>query len=1173
LRDLVDRTLEAADYRTGIRYASRLLEMDPLLEETHRQLMRLLAYDGQRGAALNQYEACRAILDRELGVEPDEATAQLYEEIQAGDLADVRLRAARPVAVPASQPGFLTAPPAKPERPVFVERESELARLDRFLQAAGEGHGGVVLVSGGPGVGKSALLQEFGRRAMGADPQLLVASCSCNAYSGVGDPYLPFREIMSMLTGDVEGRWAAGSISSEHARRLWNALPTVGQALMEDGPDLPGVLVGERALFARGAAAASGQPEWLRWLGERLEREPARAEGLRQDHLFDQLTRTLHRLAEKHSLLLILDDLQWADSASTGLLFHLGRRLQGSRILIAGAYRPEEVAIHPEEGRQPLEKLLHEFKRQYGDVWLDLDRIGELENRRFVDALLDTEPNRLPNRFRDQLFQHTAGHPLFTIELLRTMQERGDLVSDHAGQWMEGAGLDWHTLPPRVEGVIEERVERLDRESRELLSVAAVEGSRFAVQVLARVRGTGERQVGQILARELEQRHRLVVEDGIESLNGHTHYFRFQHVMFQQYVYDRLSAVERELLHGEVARVLEELCHDEPERMAVELGRHWLQAANEERALPYLLKAGDQARAVYAHEEAESYYRQAIEILRSQGKDEPAARTLMKLALVYTAGFRSAEAQQAYQEAFALWEPLRHTASHQPQRPSGQVLRFAVERPPALDPGLAGDDMSVFLAAQLFEGLVRIGEDHNVLPALAQRWQVLDGGSRYVFTLRPGASWSDGSPLTAADFAYAWKRNLTPSTGSPVAHLLFPVRNAGAFNEGHLDEPDEVGVTGLDERTLEVRLEGPSAYLPYLLAYPVAYPLPRWAVEGHDEDWMAASTRVTNGPFLLAEWIPGESMLLTRNPHYGGPVPGNVERVECSCYSDYDAALGAYEVDRVDAVSLFNADSATVARARAAYGHELVFFPQPVTFFLLFRADRRPFDDARVRRAFALALDRRALARDALQDPRLPATGGFVPPGMAGHSPDIGLPYDPREARRLLSEAGYPDGRGFPPVTWLHTTRSEGDRTVPFLQRSLHENLNLDLRADTLPWGPFLERVGHDPAHLTLLGYGADYPDPDSMLRVTFHSSTGTSTAGWKHSRFDALVETAAQTVDHAKRMQLYREADRILVAEEAAVVPLSYGRGRILAKPWVSLPRTLSTSMPLKNIVVNQSS
>ena len=656
LRDLVDHHLQAGDYRAGIAQAARLLELDPLLEEAHRQLMRLLAYDGQRGAALAQYETCRRVLQDELGVEPDEETARLYQQIHDGELEVPALPSVREPEAVATAPAFLAEAGEVAPRPVFVARERELARLDGFLQRALAGQGRVVFVTGGPGRGKTALLDAFARQAMDVHGDLLVASGTCNAYSGLGDPYLPFREAMDMLTGDVEARWAAGTITREHAQRLWDALPAAVEALLDHGPHVVGAMVRGGPLLARATGADTGSAPWLERLRERVEREQSHSQGLEQTHLFQQITNLLHALAAKHPLLLILDDLQWADTASIGLLFHLGRRLEGSPILVAGAYRPEEIALGREGERHPLEQVLAEFKRAFGDVWLDLAEVPQPEGRRFVDAFLQTEPNRLGEDFRQALFEHTSGHPLFTVELLRTMQERGDLVQDSSGCWVEGSALDWDTLPARVEGVIEARIGRLNEELREFLSVASVEGEAFTGQVVARVLEVDERQALRWLSRELGGRHRLVREQSALFVDRQRlSRYRFAHALFQQYLYNDLGDAERMLLHGEIAGVLEELYHGHLEEVAVSLARHYSKAGDEGRALRYFTLAGDMALASYAHQEAEAHYRRALELAPAE------AERAHLLAGLGEALFRLGqldEALQALREGIGLYQAL-----------------------------------------------------------------------------------------------------------------------------------------------------------------------------------------------------------------------------------------------------------------------------------------------------------------------------------------------------------------------------------------------------------------------------------------------------------------------------------------------------------------------------------
>jgi predicted ATPase len=547
----------------------------------------------------------------------------------------------------ARQPAFLTeAGERRIERPVFVARERELARLDRILEQALAGQGRVAFVTGGPGRGKTALLDEFARRAMEAHAGLLVASGNCNAYSGVGDPYLPFRDVLGQLTGDIEARWAAGTISQDHALRLWDALPLTVQALVDHGPHVVPALVPGPALLSRANAAAPAGAPWLERLQERVEQQPAHSDGLEQSHLFQQVTHVLRALAEVHPLLLILDDLQWVDTASAGLLFHLGRRLEGSRILVAGTYRPEEVALGRQGGRHPLEGMLAESKRAFGDVWLDLAEVQEPEGQRFVEALLATEPNRLGEGFREALLGHTGGHPLFTVELLRTLQERGDLVQDESGCWVEGATLHWETLPARVEGVIEARIGRLEEELRETLSVASVEGEEFTAQVVARVQELSQRQALRQLSGELGKRHRLVREQPALRVDGRRlSRYRFAHALFQQYLYGDLSDGERALLHGEVAAALEELYEGRLEEAAVRLAWHLSEAGDEGRALKYLTMAGDGALASYAHEEAEGCYRRGLALAPAELEQAHLLRGLGE----------ALHGQSRFQEAIRVW--------------------------------------------------------------------------------------------------------------------------------------------------------------------------------------------------------------------------------------------------------------------------------------------------------------------------------------------------------------------------------------------------------------------------------------------------------------------------------------------------------------------------------------
>jgi ABC-type oligopeptide transport system substrate-binding subunit/DNA-binding SARP family transcriptional activator len=1145
----------AAEVERAIAYARRWLALDPLHEPAHRRLMALYAQAGRRSAAVRQYRTCLRLLEEELGVQPSAETTALYQRIRAEDIArEERSPGLVTMTPPASSalPAFLSeeTAPTRGERTLFVARERQLGRLDGLLQAALHYRGQIAFVTGGPGRGKTALMEAFAQRAMDAHPDLLVAVGRCNAYSGSGDPYLPFRDLLGTLSGDVEGRWRAGAVSREHAQRLWRALPVTAQALAEHGAPLIDTLVPGGALLSRAAACARADTVWLGRLRELVEGEKALPSDLAQNQIFTAYLQVLRGVAARHPLLLLLDDLQWADSASAQLLFHLGRELAGAPILILGAYRPEEVALARHGERHPLAKPLAEFKRGFGDVWLDLTELDELEGRHFVDALLDAEPNRLQEPFRKALHGHTGGHPLFTVELLRAMQERGDLVQDAAGRWVEGRTVDWECLPPRVEGVIQERVGRLNEALRDVLSIASVEGEVFTMQVLAAVQGSEPRQLLRTLSRQLEGQHRLVRELETLPLDGQSLYrYRFSHVLFQRYLYDDLSQGERVLLHGEVAQALEALYDGGTDAIAVPLARHYAQAAQSEKAIHYSLQAGDQARLAYALDEAVDHYQAALAFQRELGDYHGAARTWMKLGLTHHSAFRFQAARQAYDEGFALWHQAATSASTIKDQPAPHALRSILDQPPlTLDPTVVFDSGGWLLIDQLFSGLLELTPELEAVPDVARSWEVSPDGRRYLFHLRDDARWSDGVAVTAEDFCCAWKRRLDPAIASPMASYLYDIRGARAFHQRETHNPETVGVRALDNLTLEVELEAPTAYFPLLITN--QYPVPRHVVETHGAAWTDPQHIVTNGPFRQESRRPDGSMVLVRNPRYHGRFPGNVERVEImNPPRDPSLELQMYEEGHVDVI---RASPLLLDQARQRHADELLTVPALKTFWVWFNVRKTPFDDRRVRRAFVMATDRNRLADILLKGFVSPATGGFTPPGMPGHVADIGLPYNPEQARWLLAAAGYADhgGRTFPPVELLHWGWGSGyDRAVTRdLVVQWRRNLAVEIRLVEPPeFDAFEKWTKGDRPHMYYRGWSAEYPDPDNVLRLFFSDHR----AGWHHQDYFQLVEKARRLTDQAQRMALYRQAELILV-QEAPIIPLFYPRFLVLVKPWI---------------------
>jgi class 3 adenylate cyclase len=351
--------------------------------------------------------------------------------------------------------------------PVFVARKRELERLGSYLDEALGGNGQVVFITGGPGLGKTALISEFTKRSIESQPELVIAIGRCNAYSGSGEPFLPFRDIFSMLVGDTEKYWTSGDISREHSLRLWENRKMIIEALFSHGPDLINLLISGEEIFQFDSASILSK-ENFNHLTQEVEQQELYGSEMRQSQLFEQCLTVLKTAAKNKPLMLILDDLHWADAGSLSLLFHFGKRIANSPMLILGTYRPAMVAIDREESSQSLDGIVNEFKREFGDIEIDLRKVQSKEKREFVNAYIDVEPNKFEDDFRSALLEHTEGHPLFTVELLRDMQDRGDITQDKDKQWVVSKSLNWSKLPVRLEGVIGERISRLDEKMHEM---------------------------------------------------------------------------------------------------------------------------------------------------------------------------------------------------------------------------------------------------------------------------------------------------------------------------------------------------------------------------------------------------------------------------------------------------------------------------------------------------------------------------------------------------------------------------------------------------------------------------------------------------------------------------------------------------------------------------------
>jgi oligopeptide transport system substrate-binding protein len=757
------------------------------------------------------------------------------------------------------------------------------------------------------------------------------------------------------------------------------------------------------------------------------------------------------------------------------------------------------------------------------------------------DLLATLFAEKITPEFLDGIYRETEGNPFFVEEVCKALVESGDLVHE-GGRWHrpEMTALE---IPQGIKVTIQSRLGKLSRPEQRLLQMAAMLGREFEYEMLVAVSQQGQDEV--IEALEQAEAAQLVEEVRTGSLARGT-IFSFTHALIYSTLLSNLSTLRRQRLQRQVALALEEAYPERLGELASLLGRYFAEAGEGEKAVAYLLQAGDDARRVYAYDEAARAYEQALIFLREFGDHQHTARTLMKLGMTYHSMLAFEQSRQAYEEAFVerrrSAESLKAAAAALPDAP--HPFRIPTPYDPAtLDAAKAADNFSLAMIDLLFSGLVELAADDELLPDVASSWDVLDDGTRYIFHLRDDVTWSDGHPVTAIDFEYAFKRVLSPDDAGrsgAMARTLYDIRGAEAYHSGRVATADAVGVRAVDGLTLEITLEAPSGYF-----QPTCSPVPRKVVERYGPAWTEPGNIVSNGPFLLQSWDEDRGRVVVRNPGYRGRFGGNVAQIEFLRLG-LQEQLVAYGKEEVDCCFPFQESVDEANRAVQQYADDYWTGPGGNCFHLFFDTRVTPFDDRRMRQAMALAIDRDTAVSRAARGFMLPALGGFVPPGIPGHVPGIALPYDPIRAREKAAEAGYYDRDDWPEFELLMISPHGLSGAIETFADQWLEHLGVKVRITAMEFNALLERQTDDPAPLMFIGWAADYPDPDSFLRVASWLRNGR----WHNEEYQALVEGARRTLDRRQRLAMYRQAERMLV-EEAPVIPLAYPLTTVLIKPW----------------------
>lgn len=488
------------------------------------------------------------------------------------------------------------------------------------------------------------------------------------------------------------------------------------------------------------------------------------------------------------------------------------------------------------------------------------------------------------------------------------------------------------------------------------------------------------------------------------------------------------------------------------------------------------------------------------------------------------------------------------------------LLRGLSADPSGLDPHLINGLPEINVASALFEGLVSEDPvDGHPVPGVAESWDVSPDGLTYTFHLRANAKWSNGEPVTSADFAGSIRRVLTPALGADNAPLLFVLQNAEAYYGGKVTDFAQVGVAASDPRTLRLTLAHPAPYLLTLLTHPIWYPvyLPALekagGVDRRDTDWTQPGNLVGNGPFVLKVWRRGEIIITDKSPTYWDAATVRLNSIHFIPAADVDGEERAFRAGQLHITEALPVSKVDVYRREQPAVLKITPFLD--TYFYRLNTTRPGLDKKLVRQALAAAIDRRAIVEQVTRGGQQPAVS-FTPPGIGGYVPPAMLAYDPDRARRLLAEAGYPGGRGLPPLVILINS-SGNHRIIAEVVQQMWRTLGVQVEIDNMEQSSLFAKRRTLDYSVLRSEWAADFADPKSFLDV-FRGDSHNNHTGWTDPEYDRLLTAADHTADAAARHDLLRQAETVLL-DGLPLIPIYYFTNVRLVHPavrgWNSLP------------------
>ncbi|MGG4455624.1 peptide ABC transporter substrate-binding protein [Brevibacillus porteri] len=494
-------------------------------------------------------------------------------------------------------------------------------------------------------------------------------------------------------------------------------------------------------------------------------------------------------------------------------------------------------------------------------------------------------------------------------------------------------------------------------------------------------------------------------------------------------------------------------------------------------------------------------------------------------------------ADQATQSGQSSTQPASATTAKEPAK--AQVLRWNLHsEPPTGDPGLAEDTTSAAIVKAVFDGLTRIGPSGKPEEAVAEKIEVSSDMKTYTFKLRD-SKWSNGESVTAHDFEYAWKRALDPKTASNYAYQLYYIKNAEKANKG-TGSLEDVGVKALDDKTLQVELTNPTPFFLELTAFQTYFPVNKKVVEA-DEKWSGeAKTHVGNGPFKMESWEHKSKMVLVKNDNYWDKDSVKLDKIEFSMVEDENTELSMFENGEIDWAGSPLSSLPTDAMPALKDSGKLQVKPVGATYWYKFNTEKPPFNNVKIRKAFAYGINRQILIDNVLQANQQPAMAA-VPPTMGLNTGGYFKDNDQETAKKLLEEGMKELGISkLPPIKLSYNTSEGHKKIAEAIQDQWRQNLGAEVKLENQEWKVYLETMHEGNYQVGRLGWSGDFNDPINFLELFKEKDGGNNDTRWENPRFKELLNQSATEGDPEKRKAILREAEQIMM-DEMPIMPIYF--------------------------------